>query len=253
MRTTGDSSGNARRPPAVLSDFDDTAAEQNVAELLLRRFGGSAWEDVRRQFRAGEITLKEYQEITFRDMRTGRSGMQDYVKQQANLRPHFKELSDYCRAEGIPIAIVSQGLDFYIEALLEKEGLLEVPVYAVETRFDAQGISYEYRHARPGQERQGNSKALVVDKYRRDGHFVFYAGDGISDFEAAPRVDVLFAHRTLAEKCDSESIPYRPFSGFDGVLEAVQEYQRNGYRPGPDQSGPGAPPRNIGVHREGDE
>ena len=46
---------------AVLTDFDDTAAYQNVAELLLNRFGDSSWMDIRARFRSGELTLKEYQ------------------------------------------------------------------------------------------------------------------------------------------------------------------------------------------------
>ena len=253
MRTTGESSGSANKPPAVLIDFDDTAAQQNVAEMLLKRFGDSTWQDVRRQFRAGNITLKEYQEITFRNIQADRSAMQAYVKQNANLRPHFKELSDHCQAEGIPIAIVSQGLDFYIEALLEKEDLQKIPVYAVETHFNAHEISYQYRYSRPGQERQGNSKGLVVDKYRQDGHFVFYAGDGISDFEAAPRVDMLFAHRTLAEKCASENIPFRPFTDFSDMLQAVQEYQWDGHQPGSGQSGSPAAPENMIERHEGNE
>ena len=176
MRTTDGNSGSANKPPAVLTDFDDTAAQQNVAELLLARFGGPGWQVERERFRAGECTLNEYQETTFRNIQADRSAMQSYVKQHASLRPHFNELSAYCQAHGIPLAIVSQGLDFYIEALLEKEGQLGVPVYAVETRFDDDGISFEYHYSRPGRERHGNSKALVVERYREDGHYLFYAG-----------------------------------------------------------------------------
>ena len=232
MRTTDGSSGSVNKPPAVLIDFDDTAAQQNVAELLLNRFGDPTWHDTRQRFRAGEYTLKEYQEITFRNIRAGRSAMQAYVKQHANLRPHFRELWDYCQAHGIPMAIVSQGLDFYIEALLDEAGLPQIPVYAVDTQFGTQGITYEYRYVRPGQERQGNSKGMVVDRYRQDGHYVFYVGDGISDFEAASRVDLLFAHRTLAEKCTSEKIPFRPFTDFQDLLSALQEYHRDEHQPG---------------------
>jgi 2,3-diketo-5-methylthio-1-phosphopentane phosphatase len=212
----------------VLVDFDDTAAEQNVAEMLLSRFGDPTWQQVRDRFRAGQVTLKEYQEITFRNIQADRATMQSYVKQHANLRPYFKDLWAYCSANSIPMAVVSQGLDFYIEALLEKEGLRQVPVHSVNTRFTPQGITYEYRYSRPGLERQGNSKGLVVDGYRQQGHFVFYVGDGLSDLEAAPKAGVLFAHRTLAEECRQRGIPFRPFSDFSGVLRAVREYHQAG-------------------------
>ena len=215
--------------PAVLTDFDDTAAEQNVAEMLLQQFGDATWPDVRAQFRSGALTLKEYQEITFRNIQADRETMQGYVKEHAHLRPYFKELQGYCADHGIPLAIVSQGLDFYIEALLDKEGVSHVPVHAVNTHFTGQGIAYEYRYARPGQERLGNSKGLVVEGYKDRGHQVIYVGDGMSDFEAATKADLLFAHRVLAEECQRRQIPYRPFKDFRDVLSALQELSQDGY------------------------
>ena len=104
--------------PAVLTDFDDTAAVQNVAEMLLTKFGDPTWHDVRQRFRDKELTLNEYQEVTFRNIQADRATMQDYVKQNASLRPYFKEMWHYCRESQVPLAVVSQGLDFYIEALL---------------------------------------------------------------------------------------------------------------------------------------
>jgi len=221
--------------PAVLTDFDDTAAVQNVAEMLLTKFGDPTWQDVRQRFRDKELTLNEYQEITFRNIQADRAAMQDYVKQNASLRPYFKEMWDYCRENRVPLAVVSQGLDFYIEALLEKEGCGPVPIHAVNTRFDAQGINYEYLYAVPGKERLGNSKGVVVDSYREQGHFIVYIGDGQSDFEAAARADLVFAHRVLADECERQDIPFRPFTDFGDVLKAVEQMtvglSRNGKGP----------------------
>ena len=163
MTTTGAGSANDRpvlgraegRAPAFLTDFDDTAAVQNVAELLLHRFGAENWTEVRQQFRDGKLTLKEYQEITFREIRADRAAMQHYVREQATLRPWFPELYQFCIAHGIPLAVVSQGLDFYISALLERYGFGDVPIYAVDTSFQDGRISYHYNHTYPGKESQG--------------------------------------------------------------------------------------------------
>ena len=92
MKTTGKNCGSANRPPAVLVDFDDTAADQNVAELLLKRFGDATWQDVRERLRSKELTLNEYQEIVFGRIPASRATMQDYVKQNAQLRPFFGDL-----------------------------------------------------------------------------------------------------------------------------------------------------------------
>ena len=239
MRTIESNFGNDSAGPAVLTDFDDTAAVENVAELLLNQFGDPTWPDVRRRFRAGELTLNQYQEMTFRNIQADRATMQSYVKQHANLRPYFKELWGYCQEHTIPMAIVSQGLDFYIEALLEKEGFPQVPVHAVNTQFTPTGITYEYRYAYPGQEVQGNSKGLIVDSYRQRGYYVIYIGDGMSDFEAAHKADLLFAHRALAEECQRRQIPFRPFADFRDVLQILQELSPAELSP----DGTGPPPR----------
>ena len=179
----------------------------------------------------GLLTLKEYQEIAFRDIQADPAMMGQYVKENANFRPHFRELWHYCQDRGIPMAIVSQGLDFYIEALLEKEGITGMPVYAVDTRFTPQGITYHYNYTHPGREELGNSKGVVVDRYRQKGHYIFFAGDGASDFEAAEHADVVFAHRTLARHCSEQNIPFTEFKDFEDMYRAVREFSQNGTKP----------------------
>ena len=231
MTTTGANSASGKLSPAILTDFDDTAAAQNVAELLLNRFGDPSWMEVRQRFRDGELNLKEYQEITFRNVRADRPAMQHYVREYATLRPYFGELYQFCRAHGIPIAVVSQGLDFYISALLERDGFADVPIYAVDTEFQNGQIYYHYYHAYPGRESQGNSKALIVERFQQQGHYVIFAGDGTSDQEASVQADMVFAHRTLARFCESEGIDYQPFNDFKNVLLTLRELHLNGSAP----------------------
>ena len=209
--------------PAILTDFDDTAAVQNVAEMLLHEFGDETWQDVRARFRAGELSLKDYQEITFNDINADLESMKAFVRENASLRPHFRELWEYCQEINSPMAVVSLGLDFYIKALLEKEGAPDVPVYCVNTRFTAGGISYYYHHAYPGQEELGNSKGLIVDRYKQLGYHVIYAGDGRSDFEGAERADTVFAHSFLAEECRRQNVSFRPFNDFGDIMETTKE------------------------------
>ena len=227
MKTTGANSASGRHIPAVLTDFEDTAAAQNVAELLLTRFGDPSWTSVRQQFRDGKMDLKEYQEITFRNITADRATMQSYVREHACLRPYFGELWEYCKGNGFPMAVVSHGLDFYISALLQQAGMGEVPVFAVETEFADGNISYTYNHAYPGRESHGNSKGFVVEGFQNQGHYVLYAGDGLSDLEAARKADIVFAHSTLARQCDQEGIPYVHFDDFKGMLNAVRGFSRN--------------------------
>ena len=224
---SADTSQPDRRPPAVLIDFDDTAATQNVAELLLHRFGDPSWTDVRERFRQGELTLKDYQEITFRQMHADKRQMQDYVREQACFRDHFADLADFCRDTSTPMCILSQGLDFYIQALLDASGYPTIPVHAVRADFDENGqhiVAYGYDFTYPDAPELGNSKALMVRRYQEQGFHVFFAGDGRSDFEAGEVADTVFAHRQMAQMCDEAGIPYTAFIDLGTVLDALRSY-----------------------------
>ncbi len=211
----------------MLVDFDDTAAVQNVAELLLHSFGDPTWTDVRERFRQGELSLKDYQEITFRQMSADKATMQAYVRDNACFRDHFGELAAYCDASSIPMCILSQGLDFYIQALLDDTGYPSMPVHAVRAEFDENGgriVGYAYDFAYPDAPELGNSKALMVRRFQEQGYHVFFAGDGRSDFEAGEVADTVFAHRQMAQMCDDAGVPYTAFTDFRPVLDALRSY-----------------------------
>ena len=225
MNITQSNPEPSKLKPCVLSDFDDTAAHQNVAELLLNKFGDPTWTTIRDNFRKGNLTLKDYQEIVFRNITTDILTMQKHVQENASLRPYFGELAEYCCVNDYPMAIVSQGLDFYIQALLDCEGYGSIPVFAVNTSINGNAIAYQYDYVRPGKESLGNSKGFIVNEYQKKGHIVYYIGDGRSDFEAAVEADIVFAHSVLAEECERQNIPFIPFTDFGDVLTALRSVQ----------------------------
>ena len=225
MNITHSNAEPSKLKPCVLSDFDDTAAHQNVAELLLNKFGDPTWTTIRDNFRKGNLTLKDYQEIVFRNITTDIPTMQKHVQENASLRPYFGELAEYCCVNDYPMAIVSQGLDFYIQALLDCEGYGSIPVFAVNTSINGNAIAYQYNYVRLGKESLGNSKGLIVNEYQKKGHIVYYIGDGRSDFEAAVEADIVFAHSVLADECERQNIPFIPFTDFSDVLTALRSVQ----------------------------
>ena len=58
---------------AILCDFDDTTADQNVAHLVLDKFGPQNWRELIEQFHQGKIVPKEYFEAPFRNLTTEKS------------------------------------------------------------------------------------------------------------------------------------------------------------------------------------
>ncbi|MBI4234435.1 MAG: MtnX-like HAD-IB family phosphatase [Chloroflexi bacterium] len=206
---------------AVLVDFDDTACLDNVGELLLKRFCPDGWEEMRQAFREGRLTLREYQEAAFRRMRATREEMQGYVAEHARLRPGFAELVNFCETNGHRLAIVTNGLDFYVQAVLGQHGLGRVPVFAVGTRFSPEGIQYLYPYATSECFQWGNCKCRILEGFRQDGRRIIYIGDGRSDHCAAQRADFVFARSSLLRLCQDQGVPHQAFEEFQDVLQVL--------------------------------
>lgn len=217
--------GNCKRPklgPAIVCDFDDTTVLENVAEMLLKEFGGDGWQRYQQQSSKRLISLKEYQERAFQTVKASRETMKDLVKERATLRPYFKALYEHCQRSNIPLAIASMGLDFYVEALLEREGMESISYYAVDTEFTPEGINFGYRYTWDGCWQPGNCKCRVLEEYRRRGHTILFAGDGKSDICPADRSDLVFARRFLEEDRQEKGLPYVQLTDFSKVLDTLE-------------------------------
>ena len=221
------------RPPAVLCDFDETTAVEDVAELLLRHFSlASAWHELRQRFREKRISFKVYQETAFNDTGASREAMTALVREKATLRPHFKQLWWHCQARGIPLAIVSVGLDFYVEALLEREGLENVPRYTANTSFTSNGIIFDYPDTWDGSgalpyevcREWGNCKCSVLNKYKKRGHAIVYVGNGRSDVCPASIADFVLARGPLLEHCGENGVPHFEFQDFGDVIRGLEDW-----------------------------
>ena len=222
-----DDTKSATAIPAVICDFDDTVTFQNIAELLLEAFClDPNWRQLQKASRDQILSLREYQERAFRSTKAGRRIMQRKVKDSANVRPHFKNLWEYCVLRSYPMAIVTVGLDFYVDAVLERESLNDIPRFAVETEFIDGNIHFNYPYSWDGSgaapkeicQRWGTCKCSVVTKYQREGYSVLYIGDGRSDFCAASIADNVFARSNLATECDKNGIRYSEFRDFGDVI-----------------------------------
>ena len=209
---------------ALLVDFDETAVEENVAELLLERFCQGEWQALRNRFREGDLSLREYQELAFRQVAASPEEMQSVVAEQAHLRSGFLDLLSFCKSNDYQLAIVSNGLDFYIQGLLRHYSLEDtLSVFAVGTRFEAGDIRYLYPYATPTCSAWGNCKCRILEEFRAVGNKIIYIGDGRSDLCPASRADFVFARSSLLEHCRAQDIPHQAFEDFNSVLMFLRD------------------------------
>ena len=206
----------------VLVDFDGTICPTDVGNALFNRATGGAFTDAVQLWKDGKISSRHCLIAESGLARITREEVRAFALKQP-LDPHFKDFYREARDRGIAVRVVSDGLDVYIRAILEREGLEDIPVESNRAHFMGDRLLPAFPYAGRGCGRCGNCKGGAVAEARKRGG-VGFIGDGLSDRCGARDADWVFAKtgRDLIETCRAEGIPHTPFESFDDVLGALE-------------------------------
>jgi 2-hydroxy-3-keto-5-methylthiopentenyl-1-phosphate phosphatase len=209
---------------AVLTDFDGTITTVDVAEIILERFAPGRWQGIEALHRARKIGTRETMARQFALVRGTQDALLEEVQAEARMDPAFPAFLRFCRSRGIGVEIVSEGLDFYVTALLAQWGL-DVPVRTNRTVFQGGRVRIEYPFADPTCTLCGACKLRRLFELRVAGGRIVYIGDGDSDLCPAVEADVVFAKKRLADLCASESIPCHRFESFAEIQKEMEGWR----------------------------
>ena len=226
----GQAPGSVRsRPPVRLFlDFDGTLVEPNVAIVLVERFaedGARVAHEVDEQLHRGELTLRQAWERQAALLPWERiPAMTDYVVENVPLRAGARELIELLQAHRVPTVVVSGGLDFYIRAVLEREGF-DLPFLSDSAHPGGDGrMRVEHPHGHPECRQCGICKAQVIRGPLPSAERTVFVGDGSTDRFAAEVADIVFARRRLLSYCEREGIPFFPFEEFHPVTDRLRSW-----------------------------
>ena len=102
----------------VQCDFDGTITEEDVSFLLLDAFADGDWRQIFREYEKGKISVGRFNMKAFSMVKADKERLLELVRREIKVRPGFHELVACCRRKGFRFAIVSNGLDSYIEEIL---------------------------------------------------------------------------------------------------------------------------------------
>ena len=207
-------------PVAWLCDFDGTVSPRDIGAAFAQRFspGGTAshvpelagWLD-------GRCGHRELTRAQCALVRAAHDEALAFAR-GFELDPAFAPFAREARARGDEVMVVSEGFDFYVRDLLEREGLGALPWAANHLRFEAGGsVTPEFPFADPECDDCGNCKARHVRDYRTRGHRVVLVGDGTSDRHGAQAADAVLARGSLLEWCRVTGLPCGAFDDFRDV------------------------------------
>ena len=208
---------------AFATDFDGTVTEKDVAALLLMEFAGDRWLEIEEDFLSRKISCREALKRQFNLLKGDKEEFLEYVDKNARIDPDFTEFLSLCQQRGVPVRIVSEGLDFYIEFLLQKYGI-EVEFFTNKAHFEDGGIRISYPHGSNDCKDCGTCKLELIKDWKDAGMNVAYAGDGVSDICPAESCDIVFAKGDLLKHFRKEGLTHIEFNCFKDVISEMEDW-----------------------------
>ena len=209
----------------VLCDFDGTVSEIEASLAILRHFIPGQWERYERPWLEKEISTHDCLGYQFTMLKVPVEEMARFASDNIGLRGGFKEFVAWCRARGHGLVITSSGVDFYIKAILDRNGLGDVPFVADRTHWvDEIGHIAEEGLFNEDCDWCGNCKLELLKLYRGRKTKIVYVGDGATDECPASKADLVLARAALLEFCKKEELGNcLPFRDFYDVRKAIEE------------------------------
>ena len=205
----------------VQCDFDGTITEEDMGYLLLNSFARGDWRRLLAEYRQGRMSVGYFNTRAFATVKADKQTLIKFVRSKVKIRAGFHELLAYCRRKGFRFVIVSNGLVFYIEAILRDTGVDNIDILAAQTEFTSEGI--EARYIGPeGNQLQDGFKEAYIRSFLRKGYRVMYIGNGISDTSPAKQAHHIFATGELLAYCKETNLHCTPFVDLNDVVRGLE-------------------------------
>ncbi|MFI5370193.1 MAG: HAD-IB family phosphatase [Candidatus Eisenbacteria bacterium] len=207
-------------PTAFLCDFDGTVSPRDIGAGLVRAYTTGREREVEsllERWSAGGMGHRELTEAECALLTVHEHEALGFALGHA-LDPAFAPFVAEAAARGDAVMVVSEGFDFYVNALLEREGLGGLERAANHLGFAADGrVHPDFPFHDPACPGCGNCKGRHVRDWRSRGYRTVLVGDGMSDRCGARAADHVLARGALLAWCRREGIAARPFQDFRDV------------------------------------
>lgn len=201
-------------------DFDGTITEQDASFFLLDAFAQGDWHQVLRQYKRHKISVGAFNTKAFAMVKAGKETLLETVMGKVKIRPGFQELVTYCARRGFRFVIVSNGLAFYIKAILQEIGLVNIEAHAAEAWFHPEGM--EVKYIGPDGNQLGDGlKEAYIKLFLQQGYRVIYAGNGDSDVYPAKYAHQVFARGELLDYYRQNNLNCQAFTDLSDIVEAL--------------------------------
>ena len=205
----------------VLSDFDGTISLEDVTDLLLQRFARDGWQDIEASWVRGEIGSRACMAAQIDLLDLSKPELDAWLT-EVEIDPAFAQFVSTARAQGIPLTVASDGLDYVIQSILLRYGLGSIPIVANRlVQIGERNWRLDFPNARDECRKASGTCKCALLRAAQQTHRVLFFGDGASDFCVSHHADALLAKGQLIEYARREGIRHTPVSDFRNALPVL--------------------------------
>jgi len=211
----------------VQCDFDGTVTEEDVSFFLLDAFAQGDWRRLLQEYKEHRISVGEFNTKSFAMVKADKPALLGVLEGNVKVRAGLHELVNYCLRKGLRLVIVSNGLHFYVKAVLKDLGLENIEVHAAQASFHPEGMKVHYVGP-DGKRLEDGFKEAYTKSFLNLGYRIIYVGNGDSDVAPAQYAHHVFATGDLLAYCRENRLDYKPFETFIDVvrdLEQMSQFQ----------------------------
>jgi 2-hydroxy-3-keto-5-methylthiopentenyl-1-phosphate phosphatase len=210
----------------IFCDFDGTVTHKDTwidtGNFFIKQ--KDKWNNVLRKFESREIGARECFIEECRLMENFERDIFDQIIDKQKVDSHFQDFVVFCEKNNIPILILSEGVDYYVERILARLGL-SLPFYS--NRFvisqDKKNFHLEFPYADSDCPDCGCCKRNLLLNLTGDDEISVYIGDGLTDTCAVQYADLVFAKGALASHCWKNNITYFEYVNFLDIKNKLEK------------------------------
>lgn len=209
----------------IFIDFDGTITTKDVGEEFFLKFGDpEEANSIIKRWLDGELTSTEmWKELCVTIKNFDMSEYEAFLE-TIELDEAFHKFIEFCKDHDIEYAIVSDGFDFYIDRILERENLSHIKRFTNKLKLDEKGnLIPTFPHTDEECSKCANCKRNRVIANSGDEEFTLYIGDGWSDTCPVQHCDYILAKGSLLKFCEKNRISYFPYNNFHNVIRRLNE------------------------------
>ena len=209
----------------IFLDFDGTITKNDVGEEIFKKFlDENIVKKIVDDLTADKISSRQcWESLCESALIKDKKEFDDFILSQ-EIDPTLHRFVEYCEANSFQLYVLSDGFDYYIDKILNREKLSHLKVFSNKLILTDDGKlipSFPYYNA--DCRSSSNCKRNHIIENSGEDDYTVFIGDGNSDNDAIQYVDFIFAKDDLLKFCEVQRITYFPFKDFNDVIVRLNE------------------------------